>query len=506
MIKANNSTVYGIFPEDYSVIRELLRICFLYGCFTGADISRGTYFLPQRNQGGSVIRKSTYSTRLKQLQMLFPDTFLRKSAGKLKIYSISTDLYDSMDDALLKSYKVRAFTTGQFMNYFLILLASQKIIEESDNEEVAFSAKSIASVIIDAYDSAKDVTEDIPQPFLKECEALESDKSGQVFDILKTHINALLGDGVLQNADEYAPLSVYDKPLFDDEARFQNNRLFSLAPDFLGELKPMTLQHLFDHLDHCSKSASIRLPYYLAKCRIRLYCNTHDVPLQKKYAIKYRHNYLFGILDEEVELQLLHAIQDHSAVRIEHKYDEFKYGKDDSFHKIDTDEVIPSHIIQDADSGRSYLACYSFQTKKAMVLRLDLILDVEQLEKPDECTLSIASSACSLLNNAWCASPVNYEQQHEIHLHFHAPSQKRYLADDIMRRFQPSQIKKTNSKDGFIELFITAVVSDPIEMIPWIRSMGRYLTVVQDTEDGKKLFAAVQDSFTKMLQKYEFEE
>lgn len=506
MAKTGNPSVYGIFPEDYSIIRELLRICFLYGCFTGADIARGTYFLPQRSQGGSVIRKSTYSTRLKQLQMLFPDTFLRKPAGKLKVYSISTDLYDNMDDALLKSYKARAFTTGQFMNYFLILMASQKIIEDSEDDAVAFSANAIATVIADACGTASDASGVISKPILDESKVLTNDKPRKAFDALKTHLNALLEDGLLHVADKDAVLSAYDRPIFDDETRFQNNKLFTLTPDSLGELNPATLQHLYDLLDHCSKSADIRLPCYLAKCKIELYCNAHGVSFQKKQAIKYRHNYLFGILDEEVELQLLHAIQDHYAVRIEHKYDEFRYGKDDSFHKIDTDEVIPSHIIQDTDSGRSYLVCYSLQAKKAMAIRLDLILDVEELEKPDEDTLSMALSECSQLNNAWCASPVNYEQKHEIHLQFHVPSYKGYLANDIKRHFQSSQIKESKTEDGSIELLITAAVSDPVEMIPWIRSMGRYLTVLQDTEDGKKLFTAVQRSFSKTLQKYGIEE
>lgn len=506
MAKINNSSVYGIFPEDYSIIRELLRICFLYGCFTGADIARGTYFLPQRSQGGSIIRKSTYSTRLKQLQMLFPDTFLRKSEGKLKVYRISIDLYDGMDDMLLKSYKARTFTTGQFMNYFLVLLAAQKIIEDSQDESAAFSANAIASAIVDACDAASDSSEGVPRPILEESEALMDDKPRVAFDALKMYLNALLEDGILQVADKDAIWSIYDRPVFDDETRFQNSKMFVLAPDCLGNLKSSTLQHLYALLDHCSKSASVRLPYYLAKCKIELYCSAHDIPLQKKHAVKYRHNYLFGILDEETELQLLHAIQDHTFIRIEHKYDEFRYGKDDSFHKIDTDEVMPSHIIQDADSGRSYLVCYSLQNQKVMVIRLDLILSVDELEASAQDIISAALSECALLNNAWCASPVNYQERHEIHLLFRAPARKGYLATDIKRHFQPSEIKESNTEDGSIELYISAVISDPIEMIPWIRSMGRYLTVLQDTEDGKKLFTAVRNSFVKTLQKYRIKE
>lgn len=498
-MKTNNPAIYGIFPEDYSVIRELLRICFLYGCFTGADIARGTYFLPQRSQGDSIIRKSTYSTRLKQLQKLFPETFLQKSEGKTKIYSISSDLYDGMDDMLLRSYKARTFTTGQFMNYFLILLAAEKITEESEDDSTAFSVNAIASAITDACDAAAGA---IPEPVTRECQVLMDDRPGKAFDALKTHVNALLEDGVLSPANKNAVLSVYDAPVFDDEARFQNNKLFSLAPDILGDMKPATLQHLYSLLDHCSKSETLRLPFYLAKCRIKLYCKAHGVVLDEPQAIKYRHNYLFGILDEEIVISLLHAIYCRESVVISHKYDEFTYGKDDTFHKIDELRVIPAYIRYDTDSGRSYLACYDVQEKKAMMIRLDLILDVHSPEKPDSKMIAAAFSECSQLMNAWCASPVNYESRHRLHLRFRAPQRKAYLADDVKRHFQPSQIKEIKTGDDSIELLITAEISDPVEMLPWIRSMGQYIEVLQDTDDGKKLSALVRKSFEQMLRNY----
>ncbi len=107
--------MFNDFIKHYNIIRDILRDCFLYGCFSRDGLES------KRNVSS---RKVSYEMR--RIQQYVEDKYIKiDKDGRYKLLSLTYDFLRHTDNFLVNTYMTRSFTRTDLLTYFFILLFVQ---------------------------------------------------------------------------------------------------------------------------------------------------------------------------------------------------------------------------------------------------------------------------------------------------------------------------------------------------------------------------------------------
>lgn len=495
------------FMQDFNNIRELLRLIYIYGCYTGKDFSeRGIFTIVNSNADESdPDRAHVISTRkrideMNRIRYFLPGKFLiRKKTKEGNVLSIHYYIYAQNDDVLLGTYKTRTITEGQVLTYFLALQGLKLECNElygddyhsyADSNEF-FDFSTLCTDLLDQIDGSA-APESRLNSWVSEADAMLKTKQGS--DGQRNRFREkMYGISDLVDAGF---LSAEKKEDNDDTTLRVNYALRLSVISYLNdERMTETEQRLFQYMDFLARSCRIPVPYYLLAGRLRrnLEDNFADVIRPKIY---YRHNYLYGSLDDNVIISLLQAIHSHQACEINCKSERRIFGQDINY-SAKKKTIIPVRLLHNSLSGQQYLILYDPGSETADSLRVDLIINAKPAKTLSEGEFRAAEEKCSIFDFAWCTSPFRLGEKHHVIIRFHFdpkdPDEPR-----LIEEADKGELRKM--EQGAYEYHLD--VSDPNEMVPWISSFGHRAELVPTDETTEHLKQVLLGKWSRLRKKY----
>lgn len=416
--------------RDYDNIRRILRDIYIYGCFSRDD------FIEMGISG----RK--YDNEQRRINAYLPEGFVRKRRVNKKVqYYCIYDLDEAgssflAENYLVETYRNKSFTMLDVMSYFYVLgilnenpdLTLNDILAQipNTNEEALFTKDNLRIKLIE----------------LEERGMIRSYSSGRSVK-------------------------------------------YCLTDDIWAEFDIAELKDIYLFLDFARNAMPLEMPYVYLQRKLEMYLRMkgeQDIP---EGILQFKHNHLFNVLDNEVMLGLLSAIQNRQIAFIK---------RTDSNEQV---EIIPIKIIHDCTYGRQYIYCIDFQTHSIpMMIRLDKIDSVTSGSELDESQYTNIIESKYGEEECWCTSGLG-EKLHKIIINVFIDEKKEeYILRRLYREGHGGSITKLS--DGYYEYEIE--VRDPLEMIPWIRSFGEHMKVVED--DGTLLKEKLANDWKKAIEKY----
>ncbi len=416
--------------RDYDNIRRILRDIYIYGCFSRDD------FIEMGISG----RK--YDNEQRRINAYLPEGFVRKRRVNKKVQYYCIYDFDEAgssflaENYLVETYRNKSFTMLDVMSYFYVLgilnenpdLTLNDILAQipNTNEEALFTKDNLRIKLIE----------------LEERGMIRSYSSGRSVK-------------------------------------------YCLTDDIWAEFDIAELKDIYLFLDFARNAMPLEMPYVYLQRKLGMYLRVkgeQDIP---EGILQFKHNHLFNVLDNEVMLGLLSAIQNRQIAFIK---------RTDSNEQV---EIIPIKIIHDCTYGRQYIYCIDFQTHSIpMMIRLDKIDSVTSGSELDESQYTNIIESKYGEEECWCTSGLG-EKLHKIIINVFIDEKKEeYILRRLYREGHGGSITKLS--DGYYEYEIE--VRDPLEMIPWIRSFGEHMKVVED--DGTLLKEKLANDWKKAIEKY----
>lgn len=371
-----------------------------------------------RTQGAAYqnISERKYSNEIKRILSFFPHKISRDRnfEGK-QINHFPFSRYSGDKNYLWVSYCIKAFSP-QDLNLYIAIL---KILDDSEFKNVS------------------EIKTDIQYCILTDSE------DDEIFDpMLRNRLQDMTELGLLE---------------------CQQNK-YRLSQDILSKLTSEELLKIYELLELCRDIFPISSLGYSLQWLIREYIkfwrneNFYGVSIFGVEDI-----FLQNILNDEIFYKLIIAIEQRNFIKIQFAYSEkFFY-------------VAPLKIILDRQYGRQYIF-YANETGITFIRRLDAIINLEIVKDKfyDDTDFIIAEK---ILDDVWCvALNSSYAKKNKILVEIDFEIEDT-LDCRVLNRLEfekhSGKIEKFNEKHW---LFSVEVI-EPRELIPWIRSFGKYAKV-----------------------------
>ena len=379
-----------------------------------------------------------YDNEQRRINAYLPDKFIRKRReGKKVIQYCKYNLDDKIGNYLAETYRNKSFTLLDIMAYFFVLQVL------NDQRELTL-------------------------PELLEALPVGSDKVEFTKDNLRVKLDELVKTGLILSRKE------------------GKNVFYRIGDDILEDLSDEELQNIYIFLDFLRNTAPLDVPYYFLQKKIKLYLlSERNIEVQEVDIFKFRQNHLFNSLDNEVLLLCLQAIQQKIKISIER------------INNILINDALPIKVIHDSTYGRQYLLFFNTTSNEVNIARIDQIKKITLVKQMTDSEARIVEDNINFDSNSWCTSSRQDGDQEIVIL---------FRFDEVNEAFILNRIKR-EGHDGVLRRIAAnkyeyrKMVSDPNEMIPWVRSFGERATVITSgTAMTEKL---LKEDWEKAVAKYE---
>ena len=416
----------NVFVDRYETIRQMLHQLFVYGCY---DRVQGAKL--QETSG------SSYSENIKRVKYFWPEQVSadRNLTGK-KISRFPFSRYSTRTNFLARSYAIRSFRP-QDINLYVFLLAA------------------LADGRMRSISQLKEMMDEATFADEERTEETSGTQREQImyYPMVRAKLEAMTAAGFLIEEREGA------------------SRSYRLADDPLEAFSTEELSALYrvvavyrDRLPLSSLGYRVQdvLGAVLSVAR------GDDVPEVSERMPE--GVFSQSLLNDDLVYRILCAIERHHRVRI--------CLKNEILH------VIPLHLIFDQAYGRQYL----FGVKEAgetFIRRLDLIHGFTETVEPfDPAAWHAAENDLRYLWNAALADAGQRPTPHEVTIDFRFSPQDGALKERLLRERRQGTIEQETP--GHWRFRIT--LYDVRELIPWLRTFGRCVSVQDEAQHiGKTL-------------------
>lgn len=440
--------MFSDFIKHYNIIRDILRDCFLYGCFSRDGLEN------KRNVSS---RKVSYEMR--RIQQYVEEKYIKVDKdGRYKLLSLTYDFIRHSDNFLVNTYMTKSFTRADLLTYFFILLYLQ-----SQNAPCSLSTIENGLVKEGAISFDKISSKTIERKLAEMCEGV---------GILSCEV-------------------------------VKRTKYYSIAPDILETLDNDELREL---LTAVSLYKNIVFPVtagYFCEQTLKDYMqyerNSNGDPIN---IFNYRNIHFHPVIEEQVLWEILNAI--HKGRKIKLFYHSPKkrdngsrmHGRaaSDACDQPGSKVLSPYKIRYDVRHGRFYLVSFS-NYKNCIVSRLDRIESVEILEdtfQREDLDEKYHKQMCC----SWSSVSLDSDKEPEnIKLEVIIDEQTEgYVIERILNEAPNGTLEKI--EDGRYHISIR--VNDSGELIPWIRGYAGYMRVLE----SKELAGKILNDWKEMLLSY----
>lgn len=411
----------NIFIGEYSTIREVLRQIFIYGCY---DRTIGSFNLN--------ISARKYDNELKRLRCFWSDKANRKAKAKSCLNRFLFDGYKDDENYLWRSYCTKAFSP-QMLNLNIFLLSI--LLQKNDLE--------------DGFKTIRDIYYDIDNS----CFFLDMDKSSK-YRLAYQEITYQMLQRCL---DDMMTMGLVECKSRKDGEKIQ----YRLAKDFLSELTIEDLERLYRVISLWRDVVPLSSLGYNVQRLIGGEIESgrgDELPINNFFKIE--DIFFQSILNDEIVYQIMIAIEEERIISIDF-FD----------NEIGFQQVIPLKIICDRLYGRQYL--FGLTQNTAFIRRIDRIKSVNFKKKKFSSENFVGYE--KILKQVWCASLRNNNVSlKKVEIDFRITKKsERHIFERLKAEKNFGQVEKISER----HMIFRVEVLDPYELIPWIRSFGRYAQV-----------------------------
>lgn len=415
--------MFSDFIKHYNIIRDILRDCFLYGCFSRDGLEN------KRNVSS---RKVSYEMR--RIQQYVEDKYIKiDKDGRYKLLSLTYDFLRHTDNFLVNTYMARSFTRTDLLTYFSILLfvhsqeapCSLNAIENGLAKEGVLSFDRISSKTIER----------------KLAEMSES-------------IGVLSYETV------------------------KRTKYYSVARDILADLENEELKELSIAVGLYKNILFPVTAGYYCEQTVRDYFNyeRHESSETIKF-FNYRQVHFHPVIEEQILWEILNAM--HQSKKVKLNYHSPKSQARNNSNKV----LCPYKIRYDVRHGRFYLISFS-DDRKCIVARLDRIESVGILDEVFQ-RGDFDGAYQKQMHYSW--SSVSLEEAKEpedvkLEVMIDEPSES-YVIDRIMNEIPGGTLEKIENGCYHISLR----VNDSGELIPWLRGYAGHVRVLESAQLAERL-------------------
>ena len=435
--------MFSDFIKHYNIIRDILRDCFLYGCYSRDG-------LESKRKVSS--RKVSYEMR--RIQQYVEEKYIRVDKdGRFKLLNLTYDFMRHSDNFLVSTYMTKSFTRTDLITYFFILLYIQ-----SQNRPCSLS----------------EIEDGLAQGGHLSFDRISSKTIERKLAEMRTSFGVLTCKTV------------------------KRTKYYSIAPDILKTLDNNELRELFTAVGLFKNIVFPVVAGYFCEQTLRDYMRFEkNIDGIDNHYFNYRHVQFHPAIEEQVLWEILKAIHERHKIKIF-----YHSPKNSDFQRKDTNNaceqhsskaLIPYKIRYDVRHGRFYLVSFN-SNKNCIISRLDRIGNVEVLEdtfqREDYDELYDQQMRCS-----WSSLVLKRKEPEKVKLEVVIDEETEgYIIEKILYEAPNGVLDKI--EDG--RYHITIEVNDSGELIPWIRGYAGYMRVLE----SKELSEMILNDWKEMLLSY----
>ena len=439
---------FNFYVDKYDTIRFFLKIIYIFGCYNEKQL------LEKMN-----ICSKNYKNEIKRLHFFLNNEYLvQERLNKRNVTSIKTDYHNNIANLLISSYKIKTFIRNtDFKLHFLFLEILNK---DSLNNHRSLTINELAGEI-----------KDLATDFKAEAK------------INVTHfyerIKKLVNLGLLEE----------HKTISSTKSNQSNASKYSLAPNILESLTSEEVNEIIQLLYLYRNITPLSSLAYFIQDTLKGYLTfaLGDDITAKDYFI-FKDSYYWNILNDEVLLHILYAIEEKNKIR-------FNYINFEKPEERPPYEGTPIKLLINLSDNREYV--YIWIEDKLCIYRLDFMRDIEIIQQKIKVD-AIDISKC------WTGA-INYPPKDALAtvaviIDFYiTDSSEFYIFQRLLRQKRHGHIKEISP----LHWEYSIEVVDYISMIPWIRSFGYYAKVQKSAEHD--LAERIEKSWRKLYGKYQNE-
>lgn len=415
--------MFSDFIKHYNIIRDILRDCFLYGCFSRDGLEN------KRNVSS---RKVSYEMR--RIQQYVEEEYIRADKdGRYKLLSLTYDFMKHSNNFLVNTYMTKSFTRSDLLIYFYALLfiqsknlpSSLEMIESGLIDQGLLSIDKISSKTIE-----RKLNEMCKSIGVLDCEVVKRTK---YYSVSK---DILAGFGVDELKEILTAVSLYKNIIF---------------PVTCGYYVEQTLKDYLSY-ERCDQIDSVNI-------------------------FNYRNLHFHPVIEELVLWDVLKAIHDQKRIKL------LYHAPKNQDTRFVNNSLSPYKIRYDVRHGRFYLISFN-DNKKCIVSRLDRVECVEVLEDKfdrDEFSDEFERQMCL----SWSSMALeNGKEPETVKLEVIIDEETEgFIIDRIINEAPNAALEKIEA--GCFH--ITLKINDSSEIIPWLRGYAGYVKVLESMELAQKL-------------------
>ncbi len=390
------------------------------------------------------ISSSYYSATLKRINYFWPNKLTTSSSVTNKrIHRFPFDKYANSENYLARSYEIKSFSP-QDLNCFIFILQSLS----------SGCVKTITEIISD----------------IETCVYGECDTDIN-FSMIQSNIESMADAGFLGKTAEYpASYRIAEDP-FADLLTDDLCRLYDLIMIYRDVLPLSNLGYRCQHFveDYITYVLGDDLPVSPSIGLTDVFCQT--------------------ILNDEIVYALTIAMEQHKKItfQLPQKHESFV-------------NATPLRIIYDRDYGRQYIFGLT-ENELFFIRRLDYITDLSVSDSPAaEVSLS---SLENILIHIWSSSmkfSSGKDPLFPVKIEFNWKAGSESLATRLKKSLLNEKRMGSINTDNEDIWIYELEISDPNEMIPWLRSYGKFIKISLCTQDD--FYERISNSLESMHSTY----
>ncbi len=387
------------------------------------------------------VSNSSYDKEIARLIEIFGvDEIDYVIRNKKKYYYFRRDYFSSVENYLINSYTIKSHTENEM---FIIIMLLCLLVDKKGINTIAEATKFIEA---------------------------NTDENSEIISkrsTTKRKIEEFIEEG-------YVRINKCKKDNNNKGKKYELNKCI------LDDLDREEILDLYMFISFMSKTTYPRGAGVFLENKIKTFCNRKLIKLPKNMFL-IRHNNNRNILDEEFVYILLDLCRSHKKAII--KYKEMDKGE------VKKEAFCPIKLVVDQKLGRWYLkttneTCVRFiKVRNIIEITEGEYFDYDKEFKRAEDTFGNSLISYRILDH----SPYNIKVQ----LLF----KNQGLKQQFIREMIVGEIYSENN----IEIY-EAKINDPVELIPWLRSFGENIKIL---ENQCGLDKYLKKSYLEMLKNYE---
>ncbi|RKD25201.1 Predicted DNA-binding transcriptional regulator YafY, contains an HTH and WYL domains [Caminicella sporogenes DSM 14501] len=353
-----------------------------------------------------------------------------------KYIGFKYDMFKTAENFLVNSYLIKTFTVNDINYFFLIQQILNVENRELSMKEIMDNLSEILSVDID-------------------------------MSTIRRKINKMIEQGIIVTRN------------------VKNRKVFNLVEDFFKDFTNDEIVKIFYAVQFYSNLALISVPGYYLMDTIKNYLkHERNYDFNEKEIYIFKHHLLNRIIDDEVVTCILNCIKNGRKMKF--------YYRNEKNPRV----VIPLKIITEYCYGRQYLFSLDEMSNKCSLYRLDKINKFS--EAGDIGTKVNFEKYNKFIENSWCAVLLNENQGLiEVEIDFFIDeSEEGYILQRILKEGKWGTLDKIEKGKYLYKIKVT----DPNELIPWIRSFAGFAKVRKS--DNHNLYEKIENDWKEALKNY----